>query len=214
MMEVKLKVLGGTHAGQELPVPVPKFFIGRAEDCHLRPHSDMISRHHCALVVEEAFVAIRDFGSKNGTYVNDERVTAERELRTGDRIKVGPLEFEIHFGEGLKREKRPKVQDVKEAAVRTAETAGEKGLDVSQWLSDEPPAEPDKITATDTKPGVSSHTVKPLAAEAPKLDVPPVAQEPEPKKPPGKLPPAHKPPPSRDSGSAAADVLKNFMRRR
>ncbi len=212
-MEVKLKVLGGKHAGEELPVPVSKFFIGRAEDCHLRPHSDMISRHHCALVVEEGFVAIRDFGSKNGTYVNDQRVTAECELRTGDHIKVGPLEFEIHFGEGLKREKRPKVQDVKEAAARTAETAADKGLDVSQWLSDDKPAEPEKITATDTQRGVPGQTVQPAAAETGAMDLPPPAKEPEPKKAPGKLPPVHKSP-TRDSGSAAADVLKNFMRRR
>ena len=33
----------------------------------------MISRHHCAIVVDQSYVAIRDFGSKNGTYVNNER---------------------------------------------------------------------------------------------------------------------------------------------
>ncbi len=73
-MQVKLIVTQGKNAGQEVPVPGPKFFIGRAEDCDLRPQSDLISRHHCALLVEDGYVAVRDFGSKNGTFVNDQRV--------------------------------------------------------------------------------------------------------------------------------------------
>jgi len=43
-MDLKLKVLEGKNAGQEVPVTGKKFFIGRAEDCHLRPGSDLISR--------------------------------------------------------------------------------------------------------------------------------------------------------------------------
>ena len=80
-MELKFKVLVGNNVGQEVKIAGPKFFIGRAEDCHLRPRSDLISRHHCVLIVEEKLVAVRDFGSKNGTYVNAERVASERELR-------------------------------------------------------------------------------------------------------------------------------------
>ena len=51
-MEVSLKVVVGANAGKELKVPGPKFFIGRAEDCHLRPKSDLISRHHCVLLID------------------------------------------------------------------------------------------------------------------------------------------------------------------
>ncbi len=69
-MELKLKIVQGKNAGQEVAITGQKFLIGRAEDCHMRPGSDMISRHHCAIVVDQSFVAVRDFGSKNGTYVN------------------------------------------------------------------------------------------------------------------------------------------------
>ena len=79
-MEVKLIVLHGKSAGKEVPVPGPKFFIGRAEDCHLRPQSDAVSRHHCAVLVEDGFVSVRDFGSKNGTFVNGERLLADHRL--------------------------------------------------------------------------------------------------------------------------------------
>ena len=36
-MDLKLRVLEGKNAGQEIAVPSKKFLVGRAEDCHLRP---------------------------------------------------------------------------------------------------------------------------------------------------------------------------------
>ena len=137
-MELSLKLLTGRSAGQELKVPVSKFLIGRAEDCHLRPHSDLVSRHHCVLLVEEGFCAVRDFGSKNGTLVNEERVVGQRELHNGDRIKIGVLEFEIQLTSSVGGKKKPKVKDVKDAAVRTAAGSPpkkEEDEDISDWLS-------------------------------------------------------------------------------
>ncbi len=135
-MDVKLKILQGKNAGQEVAISGQKFFIGRAEDCHLRPGSEMISRHHCVIVVDQTYVAIRDFGSKNGTYVNNERVLGECELKSGDQLRVGPLEFEITMRQGeLGGPKKPPVNNPKEAAERTAARQPEE-QDVSQWLSD------------------------------------------------------------------------------
>ena len=55
-MDLKLKVLEGKNVGQEIPVHGKKFFIGRAEDCNLRPGSELISRHHCVLLVEDGYI--------------------------------------------------------------------------------------------------------------------------------------------------------------
>jgi predicted component of type VI protein secretion system len=150
-MEVQLKVLVGSSAGQTIKVPGPKFYIGRSEDCQLRPRSDLISRHHCAIIVEGEYVAVRDFGSKNGTYVNDERVSSERELKPGDRVKVGPLEFEVCYDLGsLGGPKRPKVGSIKEAAARTADSGVVKKpgqnpdeIDLAEWLGEDLVAESD-----------------------------------------------------------------------
>jgi pSer/pThr/pTyr-binding forkhead associated (FHA) protein len=151
-MEVKLVVAQGSQAGQEVPIPGRKFFIGRAEDCHLRPHSDLISRHHCVILVEDAFVAVRDFGSKNGTFVNGQRITSEVELKPGDNLKVGQLEFKVHMDVGVGGKKLPKVHSVQEAAVRTAQPprpqkAAKDDMDVADWLSDDE-AHPMSDTAT------------------------------------------------------------------
>src|SRR5438477_833606 len=151
-MEVQLKVLVGTSAGQTIKVPGPKFYIGRSEDCQLRPRSDLISRHHCATIVEGEYVAVRDFGSKNGTYVNDERVSSERELKPGDHLKVGPLEFEVCYDLGsLGGPKRSKVGSIKEAAARAADSGVVKKpgqneeIDLSEWLGE------DLVNESDTR---------------------------------------------------------------
>lgn len=136
-MELTIKLLSGSSAGKEIKIPVKKFLIGRASDCHLRPHSDLISRHHCVLLVEEGFCAVRDFGSRNGTFVNEEQVVGQRELKNGDRLKVGNLEFEVQLTSQVGGKKRPKVKDVKDAAVRTAAGTGpaKDDDDISDWLT-------------------------------------------------------------------------------
>jgi predicted component of type VI protein secretion system len=135
-MDVRLKVVTGANDGQEVAVPGPKFFVGRAEDCHLRPKSEMVSRHHCALIVEGSTVALRDFGSKNGTYINAQRVEGEQVLAPGDQLSIGPLRFEIVIEHQVGGKKKPKVKDMQEAAMRTATSAPDVD-DVSQWLTDD-----------------------------------------------------------------------------
>ena len=149
-MDVKLIVANGKRAGQSIPIAGSKFFIGRAEDCHLRPRSDLVSRHHCALVVEEGRVSIRDFGSKNGTLVNGERVQSEQELKNGDQLTVGNLEFKVELSVDVGGKKKPQVKSVEEAAQRTVESALDDDLDIAELLGedDSPPATPDMDTRT------------------------------------------------------------------
>ncbi len=151
-MDVKLVVIGGKHAGQKVPVTGPNFFIGRSEDCQLRPQSDQVSRHHAVIILEEGFVAVRDFGSRNGTYVNDERVKAERELKNGDRVRFGPLQFEVQLAVEVGGKKKPKVHSVSEAAARTVESGTDDELDIFSLLGEEESVAAG-TTAADTQPG-------------------------------------------------------------
>jgi pSer/pThr/pTyr-binding forkhead associated (FHA) protein len=231
-MEVRLKVLVGKSEGQELLIPGPKFFIGRAEDCQLRPRSDLISRHHCALLVEDGFLAIRDFGSKNGTLVNGERVAGERELKAGDKLTVGPLEFEVCILATTAAKKRPKVESVKEAAARTAEGSDDK-IDVSQWLTDKEKAGSTEtrvinvnetseidLKANRTSDSSASFSGENLNVEASELVKAAAEKAPaekaatDKKRVPGKLPPIPPKNGNLDTGGAAADVLNKFFKRR
>jgi pSer/pThr/pTyr-binding forkhead associated (FHA) protein len=135
-MEVKLVVVSGKKAGEAVPVFGPKFFIGRADDCQLRPHSEMVSRHHCVVILEEGYVGVRDFGSKNGTVVNGEVIRGEQELKNGDRLRVGDLEFEVQLGVNIGGRTKPKVTSIQEAAARTVESSADEDMDLDKWLSD------------------------------------------------------------------------------
>ncbi len=216
-MDLKLKVLDGKNAGQDIPVRGKKFFIGRAEDCHLRPGSDLISRHHCVLLVEDGYIGVRDFGSKNGTFVNDERISGERELKTGDRLSVGPLRFEIHVNHGLAGKKRPPVGDIKEAASRTAQDASKDPFDVSDWLEGEPEVgsgstvttATQDVSMTDTESIRVDTAADTAAQEQPDNDPKSKSRG---KRKPGKLPPV--PDSSNDSQEAAAAMLSKLRRRR
>ncbi len=92
-MDVKLVVLIGKAKGREIPLPRSQFIIGRAQNCHLRPHSELVSKLHCAIVCRGDQVIVRDLKSRNKTYVNDEPVTSTVRVHDGDILTVGPLKF-------------------------------------------------------------------------------------------------------------------------
>ncbi len=120
-MKVQLKVIGGSKAGQLIPINFAQFLIGRAEDCHLKPRSELISRYHCAILSENGYVAVRDLGSKNGVFHNGKRVVMEEELKNGDILLIGPLEFEVVLTVELKGETKPRVESVQEVVARAVE---------------------------------------------------------------------------------------------
>ncbi|PQO47259.1 FHA domain-containing protein [Blastopirellula marina] len=134
-MQVMLRVVRGPNAGKEFKIPVDSFVIGRGDGCHLKPKSDMISRKHCELRVADSKLVIEDFGSKNGTFVNNEQISGTIELKMGDELRVGPLEFLVLIDHSLGAAKRPRVNSVKEAATRVAE-AGLNDSDVASWLAE------------------------------------------------------------------------------
>jgi pSer/pThr/pTyr-binding forkhead associated (FHA) protein len=92
-MKVSLIVAQGVHKGKVIPVPIAQFVIGRDEGCQLRPSSPAISKRHCAVIVRSGKVYVRDFGSTNGTFVNDQQIDGEVECNADDKIRLGPLEF-------------------------------------------------------------------------------------------------------------------------
>ena len=97
MLHAVLKVVGGKQDGKLIPLNTKKFLIGREQDCHLRPASESVSRHHCAITIDEFTVRVRDLGSSNGTSINGKRILGVHEANPGDALQVGNLDFEIVF---------------------------------------------------------------------------------------------------------------------
>jgi hypothetical protein len=221
-MQVRLKILHGSKAGKEVKIPAPKCLIGRGEDCHLRPSIDAVSRRHCEIITSENEVMVRDLKSRNGTFVNGERVTGEAVLLSGDLLGVGPLEFEMLIDQSPAKAKRPKVADIKEAVARTAEGSESSSStdlgDVSEWLEEADTEEKQRRTIDpDTRQFRLDETAP---AEGQKKDTAtvetkalPSESKKEQKKSPGKLPPRPAKQ-TKDSQEAAAGMLKKFFNRR
>src|SRR5262245_56924085 len=95
MFQVELKGLEGRQQGKTIPLHVRQFLIGREQDCHLRPNSDLVSRHHSVFTVDDFTVRLRDLGSTNGTFVNNERIQGQVVLKPGDHVSFRQLSFEI-----------------------------------------------------------------------------------------------------------------------
>jgi pSer/pThr/pTyr-binding forkhead associated (FHA) protein len=99
-MRVKIRFTGGSLGGRTIEVDQAKLVIGREEDCHLRPDSEFISRHHCALLLDDYTLRIRDLGSKNGTFVNGRRVGAgDTILLQDDVVSIGEMTLLIDFNQ-------------------------------------------------------------------------------------------------------------------
>jgi FHA domain len=99
-MDVRLRFVKGPFAGETIPMLPGKLLIGRAKDCQLRLDSNLVSTHHCVLLLDEYALRIRDLGSKNGTIVNGIRIgTHETILVHDDRVSIDQLTFEIDLGE-------------------------------------------------------------------------------------------------------------------
>ena len=92
-MSAKLVVLRGREKGRGIPLPSSQFIIGRNPECHLRPHSEQVSKLHCGIGRKLDRVVVRDFSSRNGTYLNDEPITGTAIVDDGDVLRVGPFQF-------------------------------------------------------------------------------------------------------------------------
>ena len=134
-MQVVLKVVGGKNDGREISIAVPRFIIGRGETAHLRPASDLVSREHTVIEVKDDKVFIVDLNSRNGTFVNGNKITAPHVARAGDSVRIGRLQFEMVIDPVKAGTKKPKITNVIDAAARTASSPKASLEDsITDWL--------------------------------------------------------------------------------
>ncbi|MGC4005903.1 MAG: FHA domain-containing protein [Pirellulales bacterium] len=151
-MEFSLKVMSGKNAGLLIKVPHERFLIGRSEECQLRPHSDLISRQHTELLTKGDGVTVKDMGSRNGTFVNGERISDSVALKHGDKLGVGQLIFEVLLPQTIK--KTAPVEPVAHETV--ANSAPKVGTAASNNVIMAPPKQPKVKDVADVAKRVSA----------------------------------------------------------
>jgi DNA-binding winged helix-turn-helix (wHTH) protein len=76
-------------ADRHIPLAPGENLLGRASDARVVIDLARVSRHHARIVVEGAGAVLEDLGSKNGTFLRGEPVTAAAQLKDGDEICIG-----------------------------------------------------------------------------------------------------------------------------
>lgn len=66
--------------------------VGREGDPQILVPHPSVSRRHCEVWLTDEAVLIRDLNSRNGTFVDGERIT-EAELLSGQTLRIGDVEF-------------------------------------------------------------------------------------------------------------------------
>lgn len=95
-MKIVLVTFNRKGASKEFTIDNGSQIIGRSPETDIRiPVSD-VSRSHCEVSVSGKKAIVRDLGSSNGTYVNDQKIS-EAVLKPGDRIKIGPILFTVQI---------------------------------------------------------------------------------------------------------------------
>ncbi len=80
-----------TGEGRELIAPLP-VSLGRTYENTVVLNSNKVSRRHAVLKAQDGRVILEDLQSKNGTYVNQERI-AQVSLPSGAGFQIGPFHF-------------------------------------------------------------------------------------------------------------------------
>ncbi len=87
-----LLVVGGVDAGRVLRIKAGVVStLGRLPDCTFSFDDPSLSRVHAQVMVIGQEYLLQDAGSRNGTFLNEARLTEAAKLKHGDRLQIGTL---------------------------------------------------------------------------------------------------------------------------
>ena len=82
-------------ADSMLPLGEAPIVIGRSPACTLVLEDEYASSRHAALTPQSDGWWIEDLSSRNGTFIDDERLNTPRQLKVGDIIRIGQTTLEL-----------------------------------------------------------------------------------------------------------------------
>jgi predicted component of type VI protein secretion system len=92
MLNAKLVVVGGDAKVTEIQLNLPTC-IGRSREAKLKLPHPLVSRQHCELFEREGQLFVRDLGSLNGTYIDNQKIEKEHALRPNQLLTLGNVTF-------------------------------------------------------------------------------------------------------------------------
>ena len=90
-----LTVVQGGEIGRKYELEGERWVLGRSPECDVVLDVAAISRRHVILTEETGGFFVQDLGSRNGTYINSQRVVDRAPIRHGDKMLICDLLFEF-----------------------------------------------------------------------------------------------------------------------
>ncbi|MFH1923148.1 MAG: SpoIIE family protein phosphatase [Planctomycetota bacterium] len=86
-------VLQGKDPDREYELVDKEILVGRDQSCQIAIDADSVSRQHARLALENGTYVIEDLQSRNGTYLNGEKIEGKVRLKEDDRLEIGVTAF-------------------------------------------------------------------------------------------------------------------------
>ena len=161
-MVVRFQVVAPAAKQRTFTVRLP-ILLGRGDEAKFRIQHDLVSRRHCELFEQGGQVYVRDLGSTNGTFLNEEQVPVSTKTRVppGGIVRVGGLSFAVEYqlpavesggptfgDQGL----HDAVNSVDESRVESISDSQDEHLDFKVEHADDEPvaASGEAVSRTDT----------------------------------------------------------------
>lgn len=95
--QVCLVIVKPDGSQKEIPLREGSYVVGRQSGVGLRIPAASVSRKHAELNVSGTTLSVKDLGSSNGTYRNDQKLEGESELSAGDVLGIGPARMTVRI---------------------------------------------------------------------------------------------------------------------
>lgn len=82
--------------GDPIPLMKKNLLVGRRESCDIVLRFGNVSAHHCQLTLKNGYWTVKDLQSRNGTKVNNERLT-EGYIKPGDVLSVAKHKYQFKY---------------------------------------------------------------------------------------------------------------------
>ena len=146
------------YQGRRYVIPASGLRIGRDRDNDVVIPDDQASRRHALLWQAQGALYVRDESSKNGTFVNDTRVSGAQRVAPGDRIRIGGALLYVRAMDGVAP--APGIRNARSTPIKRGmwlALAGGAGLAVLGFLC---------LFAALSSPGAAEATPTVLIADA------------------------------------------------
>ena len=126
-----LIITEGERKGEIYPILNSPFKIGRTTDNDIVFKDKIVSRYHAEIIINQNEYILRDLGSRNGTRVNNERITSKK-LASGDKIFIcsHTLSFDLKKEDIFSKGKTNQPATIKPAQDILKDVMDEKAGDV------------------------------------------------------------------------------------